>query len=206
MARIALKLNEKNPAALIVFAQEVHDQLLANITLFATPTIQLTDFKTAIDDLQAAHQNTLMGGTAATVFRDDKMRVLQNMLRTLAAYVTSIAQGDATIITNAGMELAKQGPYRYEFIDVPVDVRVVCIGGGMMSMRWRKVRNAKSYEVEYTLDPNIDSSWQRMPVVSGSNTMVNGLKRKEEYWFRVRAVGTKLLFSDWSSPAKQVAF
>jgi hypothetical protein len=206
MARIALRLHEKNPATLIVFAQEVHDKLTANAALFATPAIQLADFKTAIDDLQTAQQATLMGGVAATIFRDEKKLIVQNMLRTLAAYVTSVAQRDATIITNAGMELAKIGPVRYDFIDVPTDLRAVCIGGGIINLRWQKVRNAKSYEVEYTLDPNVDSSWQRMPVISGSSTMVNALTRKEEYWFRVRTVGTRMLFSDWSSPAKQVVF
>ena len=206
MARIALRLHEKNPATLLVFAQEVHDKLLANATMFATPTVALPDFKTAIDDLQAAQQETLMGGVAATIFRDEKRLIVQNMLRTLAAYVTAVAQRDATIITNAGMELAKNGPARYDFVDVPTDLRAVCIGGGIINLRWQKVANAKGYEVQYTLDPNIDSSWQRTPVAIAANTLVNGLTRKEEYWFRVRAIGTKLLFSDWSIPAKQVVF
>jgi hypothetical protein len=34
--------------------------------------------------------------------------------------------------------------------------------------------------------------------------VINGLTRKEEYWFRVRALGSQGIVSNWSSPAKQL--
>jgi len=206
MSRLALKLKEKNPEKLVAFAQDILNKMQDNAQIFAAPIVPFNDLQTTIDSLHLAQQETLTGGTAATVYRNQRRKELEEMLRKIGGYVIGVAGSNPEIITRAGIPLGRRGPLRYDFITAPVKLRGEGAGPGMVSLRWSPVSNAKSYELEYCMDPISDNGWRKTPLVSASNAMVNGLTRKEEYWFRVRACGSKGLISEWSSPWKALVY
>jgi hypothetical protein len=145
MRQIALKLDRLSADAVITLANDIHEKMTTNATIFATPPIAMAD-----------------------------------------------------------LPAKRRGPQRYDFLETPTDLRSESIYGEAVALRWKKVANAKSYEVEYTKDPSIDSAWTRTPIVSASRTLIHGLALKEQYWFRVRATGTQGMVSGWSETKKQI--
>jgi len=204
MSIIALKLKEKSVDQLIPFALEFHSSLTANAAIFATLPVPLADFQSSIDALQAAQQATIMGGVPQTVVRNEKHRQLLNDIKQLARYVELVSNGNVETIMLAKLPLKRRGPQRYENLDTPQVMATESLYSESVTLRWKKVRNAKAYEVEYCPDPITADGWKRAPIISAARTVVNGLTRKEEYWFRVRALGSQGIVSNWSSPAKQL--
>jgi hypothetical protein len=202
MTKIALKLDKRNADALITFALDIHTRMLENAVIFATPPVALSDFKTSIDALQTAQNETLMGGKIAFITRNEKRNEVRAALRKLANYVENIANEDPVSITLAGMPLKRRGPNRYTFLDKPLALKGISIGNGKVVLRWKKVDYKRVYEVQYCTDPIADNKWQQAPLISAANTIVDGLIRKEDYWFRVRACGSEGLVSEWSSPLR----
>lgn len=202
MTKIALKLDKRNPDGLITFALDIHTRMLENAAIFTTPPIALSDLKSSIDALQTAQNETLMGGKITFITRNEKREEVRTALRKLANYVENVANGDPTTVALAGMSLKRRGPGRYTFLDQPVAFRGAGIANGRVALRWKKVDYTKAYEVEYCADPIVDDKWQQAPLISASNTIVDGLTRKEDYWFRVRSCGLKGLVSEWSNPVR----
>jgi hypothetical protein len=204
MSIIALKLKEKSVDQLIPFALELHSNLTANATVFATPPVALSDFLSGIDALQTAQQATIMGGIPETVVRNEKLKLVLDNIKQLARYVELTSNGNVETIMLVKLPLKRRGPQRYENLEAPLAVTTESLYTESASLRWKKVRNAKAYEVEYCPDPITADGWKRAPIISAARTVVNGLTRKEEYWFRVRALGSQGIVSNWSSPAKQL--
>jgi hypothetical protein len=192
------------PDVLVTLAEDVFTRMTANAAVFTTPTIALSDFQSSIEDLRIAQAATLLGGKAATVARNEKRRVLEENLKVQANYVWNVSRGNGDIITLAGMPVRRQGPRRYDFLPTPTDLRTESIDGEAVILRWKRVSNAKSYEVEYCREPMAPDAWVKAPIISAARTIVNGLTRKEEYWFRVRSLGSQGMVSEWSNPRKQL--
>jgi len=204
MRQIALKLDRLSADAVITLANDIHEKMTVNATIFATPPIAMADLATAIDSLSTAQHLTLMGGRAATIARNERRKELEEMLKVLASFVVTVSRGNEETYSLAGMPAKRRGPQRYDFLETPTDLRSESIYGEAVILRWKKVANAKSYEVEYTKDPSIDSGWTRTPIVSAFRTLVHGLALKEQYWFRVRATGSRGIVSAWSETKKQI--
>jgi len=206
MKNIALNLKKKKTDELITFALDIHTRMLENAVIFTTPPVVLNDFKSSIEALQTAQNETLMGGKAAFISRNEKLKEVCSALGKLANYVENVADGDATTVTLAGMSLKRRGPRRYTFLDQPTGLRGNGIGNCKVALRWTNVDYTKTYQVEYCADPVAEDKWQQAPLISAANTIVEGLIRKEDYWFRVRSCGSKGLVSEWSNPVRVLVF
>jgi hypothetical protein len=204
MRQIALKLGKLSADELITLANDIHEKMTDNATIFATPPVAMADLSSAIDSLSNAQHLTLLGGKAAIIVRNERRKELEDMLRILASYVTTIGRGNEETYSLAGMPVKRRGPLRYDFLETPTNLRSESVYGDAVILRWNKVANAKSYEVEYTKDPSVDSAWMRTPIVSACRTLIHGLALKEQYWFRVRATGSQGMVSGWSNTKTQV--
>jgi hypothetical protein len=200
MATIALKLDRRNPSDIIQFAGNIHTQMLANSTIFTAPTVTMSDLKSAIDDLEAAQQATFNGGKSVTRTRNEKLLTVRKYLISLASYVTSISMGDATIMDMAGMPLKTRGPRRYETLDMPENLHAFVLRQGVIGLKWSSVHNAKAYAIEFCADPLTGNDWKPGMCNSGCNGSVSDLTPGKKYWFRVRALGSQGLTSDWTEP------
>jgi hypothetical protein len=205
MATIALKLHRRTVPGLIQFASSIQTKMLANNTIFATPPITMADFKSAIDALAEAQQATYDGGKSNTIARNEKLLTVKQNLISLAAYVISMSNGDAIIIDMAGMPIKTKGPRRYETLDAPESLRTFMLREGTIGLKWSGVHNAKAYAVEFCPDPLTGTEWKSGMYNSGCNGSVSGLTPGKTYWFRVRALGSQGLTSDWTAPMRLMA-
>jgi hypothetical protein len=204
MRQIALKLSRLSANAVITLANDIHEKMTTNATIFATPPVAMADLSSAIDSLSTAQHLTLMGGRAATIARNERRKELEEMLKVLASFVIIVSRGNEETYSLAGMPAKRRGPQRYDFLATPVNLRSESVYGEAVILRWKRVPNAKSYEVEYTKDPSVDSAWTRTPIVSACRSLIHGLALKEQYWFRVRATGSQGIVSGWSDMKNQI--
>jgi hypothetical protein len=204
MATIALKLDRRNAPDLIQFSRNIHAKMVANATIFTTPPVQMADLASAIDDLEVAQQNTYGAGSSALLIRNEKMATVKALLEELALYVQMISRKDATIIDLAGMPMKSRGPRRYDSLTVPEGLKAFIVRKGVVGLKWNPIHNAKTYAIEYCPDPMTQDGWKSGMTNSGANGRVENLTQGKTYWFRVRALGSDGLTSDWTEPLSQM--
>lgn len=114
---------------------------------------------------------------------------LNDALTQLAAYVSNIAKGDATIIMSAGMEVSSSAS-PVQPVDAPV-VQSIANGAmpGTMTLKWKRVSGAKSFSVEKCLDPVTPDGWSNGDTATKVTATVSGLMPGKLYWLRVAGVG-----------------
>jgi hypothetical protein len=200
MKRVALKTNKMNPEQLIIHARNVQEGLTTNVAIFATPPFSMADLQSEIDALEIAQMNTYNGGKAARVIRDQKRLAMEDRLLELSWYVNGISRGDEATMNLAGMVAAVRGPRRYDTIATPKGLSGFSPYTGAVKLRWEKISNAKTYAVEYCPDPITGTEWKNGFYNSGANAEMGGFESGKKYWFRVRALGSAGMMSDWSDP------
>lgn len=82
---------------LIMIAQSVHDKMLTNVAIFATPPVTLATFQTWINLYKTASAAAIKGSKAQTNTKKQRKQTVINALRQLAWYVNQTAQVDYTI-------------------------------------------------------------------------------------------------------------
>ena len=200
MKQISLKLKRKNAAELVNFGREVRDKIILHADLFTDTPVSVLDFSADLQALETAQQATLKGGEPETALRDEKRRIVEKDLRLLGNYVENLAKGDVEIIYKAGMTPKAKGPRRYDFLATPQNLKAKQGLSGEVRLRWTKVPYAKSYMVEYCSDPVTPENWRNGTYNSSANATISGLEPMRRYWFRVRAIGSQSMMSEWSDP------
>ena len=61
---------------------------------------------------------------------------------------------------------------------------------GEIKLRFRKVKNAKSYIILMTTTPEDENSYRQVTVSTRTTVMINNLDRGKEYFFKVIALGS----------------
>ena len=74
---------------------------------------------------------------------------------------------------------------------------------GEINLVWKPISNARSYVIEYSLDPATAGSWTHAGVATAANKTVTGLTSGKRYWFLVAAIGA-VGQSGWSEHATKV--
>ena len=108
------------------------------------------------------------------------------LMRIEAKYVDRIANGDATIILNAGFSMAKQrsAAGRAEF--------TVELGdkSGTVFLRRQRVIGGRAYIWQYVQGdfPTDDANWIVAQITTQASVELSGLTPLSRYWFRVAVV------------------
>ncbi len=81
------------------------------------------------------------------------------------------------------------------------------IGKGLVQIKWKKVKSAKGYEVQYALDKKFKKNTKTKYVKSAKKTSlsIKKLKKDKTFYVRVRAYaldGNKKVYGKWSSKKK----
>jgi prophage DNA circulation protein len=187
---------------IVAAAYGIHTAMTDNAT-FPTPIPALPDFKDKADDADgklAAYGAALMALEQAREDRDEAFKVLAGAMTQMASHVNTVANGSASLINSAGMEVANTPAPIGELAQV-LNLRVEANSmTGVLKVRWKKVRGAKSYELETSPDPLAEGSWGKNTPVNGTTYRLTGLTSATRCWVRVRAWGTGG-HGAWSDPA-----
>ncbi|RYZ31960.1 MAG: fibronectin type III domain-containing protein [Sphingobacteriales bacterium] len=198
MSKAVLYLYDKKPAELLVFARNIHFSMTDQAAVFTLPPVAMADLLVDINALSKAIEDALGGGKKYISLRNSAVRKVREDLMDLAAYVQIVSKGDKDIILSAGMEVAKVGPRRYEDVGVPVDVRSKAVGSNIIVVSFRKVRNARNYQIEMCEGQLTADGWKQVQINSTTSAYIPNLITGKVYYFRVRSLGTETMKSNWS--------
>lgn len=192
MGKIKLGLSRRTIDNKLQFGGNVETLMTADPT-FATLAAQIAAMGTSKGTLQTkwsdynlAYQAALQKYTEVTSSEAD----FDNEMTKLANDVENLSNGDVAIIKKAGMDVKNPASPP----QVPSQVlNLSAVEGdssGKMKLAWKKVKEAKSYNIEVTTDVNTPSSWAFKATSTKTKITVNGLISGTKYWFRVYAVGS----------------
>jgi hypothetical protein len=186
-------------------ATMIHDKMLANVAIFATPAVPMAELQTAIDDYaakdaaRAGHADS--DELAFTVAR----HALETLLAELGHYVNGVAMGDPVIVDASGFpsySTARTADYSAPAAPGNVRIRQGDLSGQWI-MRYRPDRDKSMNEVQQCLaDPNVEANWTRVGMFSGGKAQNGGYTPGTTVWLRVRTCGLQGIMGEWSDPAK----
>jgi hypothetical protein len=203
MSRVALKLNTLTVDEKLTLARRIHENLVSNAATFAGLAVLPADLLLQINSVDAAHQKTLNGGKAETTIRNTELKVLKQMLTTLAANVQAISVGDATIINQAGMDVAAIGPKMYESITPITGLEAFATDmPGQLRLRWDSDKYAKAYAIQYSVGTFTEDTWKNGLYCTRSQMVIPNLPSGQVVWFRVLSICAAGV-SAWSEPVSK---
>jgi len=169
-------------------ASRIAQSMKGNVN-FPNPTPAQTAIETACLDFQSALNLAGRNDRTLSSAKNDKKAALVGLLGDLAEYVTTVANGDKTILLTSGFDITgiKGNPQALQSID-----ELVVEAGplGQATTRVKRVTGARAYIHEYTPDPiTSDSKWTSEFIAEREHTFT-GLQSVVKYWFRVTAIGT----------------
>jgi len=205
MARIRLNLRSLSVTDKIAKGRQIVTAMTNN-TNFPNPSPPLTEITASLDELTqnfALVQSAKSEVSTRVVTQDNSEAKLDQLLTQLAGYVESVAGRDDTLITSVGME-TKAVPSAATVPSVPQ--ALAANAGeheGEINLLWKAVPKARSYIIEFSLDPATASSWTHVGIATSASKVVTNLTSGKRYWFRVAAVGAGGQ-SGWSEHATKV--
>jgi hypothetical protein len=157
---------------------------------FPNPTPAQTAVETACQDFQSALNLAGRSDRTLSSAKNDKKAVLAAMLDELAKYVTTVANGNKTILLSSGFDITGVPDSSQDL--QPIDSLVVEIGTtGQATTRVKKVTGARAYIHEYTPDPITPNSVWTSEIITEQQCTFSKLQSIMKYWFRVTAVGPR---------------
>lgn len=199
-----LSLSGLSPAALLAVGRNVVAKMTGN-PAFPNPVPSLAEVSTACDNLEAAIIDASDGGKSKVAVRRQRVAELVNLLRRLALWVENVANGNASLILSAGMDV-KRASSPVGTPPVPTGLRCSLPGSnGLVQLSWDAVKEAYTYEVQYCQgEKPSEDAFTKLVTITRSSYLVERLVSGLQYWFRVSATGTAGT-SGWSDPARAYA-
>lgn len=189
MKLIKTDLRGLNALQMLSRARVVRNQMKNN-PLFPSPTPSMPDFEAAIDELNASVRETYDGASKYAFQRKKgNLEKLAAMIRSLAAYVSIVAQGDASIVLAAGFEQRKPSRAIHA---LPKPRNPKAKTGTMprtITIRWEPVRGVRMYKVHVRKGYGVIDGPSQIILTSKSSCLITDLDPLEYYTMSVQAVG-----------------
>lgn len=204
MAKVKLALSRLTPDELVSLANQIKTAMTGNAN-FTTPNPTLTAIGTLITAAQTkitAQKAAVQAATTATSDRDAALDALRVALVQLSAYVENITGGDAVKIQSAAMSVKAPAAPIGQLLQVSNLAVTAGDDDGEVNITWDPVRGAKSYQIQYCLDPITPTGWRDVAPTSKSKKTISGLTSGVRVWVRVRAIAPKEAnIGAWSDPS-----
>ena len=205
MAKIALGLGKLKPEPKIQLAKDIKTGMTGNAnvpnpnpSLVALGTL-ITNSETKLTAVNALEESL----KAARLDLENTLMALDAGLTQEAAYVQDVTGGDAVKIATTNMPIKRPsepiGPLG-QVLDLAVKEGA---NEGALKAKRKKLRGAKSYEVQVSVDPFTPTSWRGVEPSSKVRTVISGLTSGAKMWVRVRGIG-KGDPGAWSDPATKI--
>lgn len=156
----------------------------------ATATTDANDFEQSIQDAEA-------GGSYDRSVRDSKKQVLITTMHNLGNYVLFTAKGNRLVAELSGFTISKDKTPRPP-VEKPVGIELSDgPNAGDLFLLFTKVKGAKSYMYQVSLDPLDETKWITVCGTTRKN-LFTGLESGKKYYVRVIAVGVnkQMVYSD----------
>ncbi len=200
--RVSLAFVHRGIAVLLAFARNVVAQMTANPN-FATPVPALATVTTAIDALQAANEAASEGSHEAILDRRAKKASLIALLRQLAAYVATEANGSRMAILSSGFHTTKI-PAPVGPLPTPDNLRLSQTNqSGQLLLRMNRVYGVTAGYTVQTAEAE-EGPYSDYVTSSKTHVLIEGLTPAKTYWVRACANGAEGP-SGWSNAAKAIA-
>ena len=204
MAKPKLNLRTLTPDEVAALGNRIKTAMTGNAN-FTTPNPALTALGTLITTLQTkigAYNTAKAAADLALADRDAAVTALGNGLTQEAAYVENITGGDPVKIESAGMSVRAAAAPIGALSQAQNLATTVGDDDGELDATWDPVRGAKSYQVQYCVDPITPAGWKDVAPVGKSRKTITGLTSGARVWVRVRAIAPKEENNGgWSDPA-----
>jgi hypothetical protein len=196
-----LKLALMSVPAKIEKGRTIVQNMMGNV-YFSSPMPALETVTGLINDLETAHLAAANGGMEDTAIMRVREQALDLALKTLAAYVESVANANPTeaevIVLSAGMDVKRKSTaVRNGFVARSTGEL------GVVMVRTPSVRRA-TYEFQVTTTPEDEASWKTVQAGTRSKLILKGLTSATRYFFRVRLVNSEGI-QPWSEVKSAVA-
>jgi hypothetical protein len=196
MTKALINFSILNDGNFLAKAQNIRTSMTGN-TDFPDPVPSLGTIGDAIDDYAAALVKAGTGNRSDVADKNAKRKILTDLLRSLAAYVTSIANGDRSKLLTTGFDVSKEK--EPVVITKPENITVNNgANSGVLLVSVKRVKGAASYVHEYaTPEAMATDSWVST-TTSKSKITFSELEAGKIYYCRIAAVGSKgqIVYSD----------
>ena len=205
MAKIALGLSKLKPEQKIQLAKDIRTGMTGNANVpTPNPTLIALGALTTTAETKLTVVNALEEQLkAARLDLANALIALDAGLTQEAAYVQDVTGGDAVKIATTNMPIRRPnepiGPLG-QVLDLAVKAGV---NAGELKANWKKLRGAKSYEVQVSVDPFTAQTWRGVAPSPKIRTVIEGLTTGAKMWVRVRGIG-KGDPGPWSDPATMI--
>jgi hypothetical protein len=188
------------PGALLTRANTVHSSL-QNSTVYTRLPVDLSEFRSQIDDLLMSTAAALDGGKQAIADRKQKAdRVIHSLLQ-LAHHAEANCNGEMTTFLESGFEPAPST--RTKTPPLSETIRKIVTGANSGQFKVTLIANRDAFSYELRLAPfsevGTPEKWITRPIVkTRPATLIDSLMPGTLYTFQVRAL-TESGYTDWSS-------
>ena len=169
-------------------------------SLFPTPPVDMTVYKTAIDLYSTFVTDAADGGKKAISAKNKQRVVVTKMFKQLGHYVETVVDGDLAKFNTSGFVAASNvhapaqplPPATFEWIDRGPN-------SGQVVVKPKRLSKANHYDVRYTvLSPSsTPGSWTTVTLLNSKKATIQNLTPGATYAFQIRAYG-ELGPTDWS--------
>ncbi len=189
MKLIKTDLRGLNALQMLTRARVVRN-LMKNNPLFPAPTPSMAEFEAAIDALNTSVRKTYEGASKLEFhLKKRNLETVAAMIKSLAAYVSIVAQGDASIVLAAGFEQRRTSS-PINSLERPQRPRAKSgYSPRTIDVRWVPVRGARMYKVHITKGYTTDQGPVTMMLTSKSRCLIENLEPLEYYTVRIQAIG-----------------
>ncbi len=177
-------------------------------TRFATPVPPLTDLETALDDFRTLLEvASRKGSPLDTALKNDAREALAEVLKRLAFYVNTVAEGSVSVVLSSGFQLTAQ-PTKSLPPAIPTRLKLRdWIQSGQVRLDFDTMPGAWLYEYAFTSELDEQGRPVFGDVLSTTRSIGNvlaPLRPGATYYVRARS-RNGAGFSDWSDPVSIIA-
>lgn len=188
MDKIICSFNRGRDGDLLNDSGSVIQHLTKNVALFPNPNPTVAELMKVTEEYRVALYNAKGLDTWLVSIKNDLRAVLRSMLTQEAEYVSSVANGDRTVLLASGFSLAKAKgevtklkPIEKLTVDTESPEQAV--------LRVTRVKGAKAYVYQYTTDAVGSESLWVSKTITEPICVLSGLQPGVKYSFRVIAIG-----------------
>ncbi len=167
---------------------------MTNNPTFPSPLVPLDQLSALQADFEQKMLASRLGGRVAMAAKDEARAALTDGLRRQGFYVQGVALTLSALLSS-GYTAASQNRAQTQLVR-PMILKILNEGSGALTLRVRPSANARNYQVQIQVG---DGGWQEAGIFPKARRMVvPNLTPGTVYNFRVRALGGKTGYSDWS--------